>query len=205
MSSSGDRRDATDREAGTAMWSGRGKEQQWEITLGIEEFHPAGHSATWMYPNISRNSRMEMIASRKGQAKEAGIFEAKWIRFCGLSRMKVVMVEKKVGAIQRVSPVPKKWFRSNGEPRVLNPDEDPLRIMERVLFLNNPLEISEVVDHVTFTSSGSGFQELFDESPRLSISGRRSSDLGLRIESGPWEVAEEVVTQFGRTRRLLPA
>jgi hypothetical protein len=87
----------------------------------------------------------------------------------------------------------------------LNPDEDPLRIMERVLFLNNPLEISEVVDHVPFTSSGSEFQEFVDESPRLGISGRRSSDLGLRIESGPREVTEEVVMKFGRTRRLLPA
>jgi hypothetical protein len=90
--------------------------------------------------------------------------------------MKVVW--KKAGMIQKVSTVPKKWFRSSGEHRVLDPDEDPLRIRERVLFLNNPLEFSEVVDHVTFTSRGSGFQEFVDESPRLGISGRRSSTLG---------------------------
>jgi hypothetical protein len=82
MSSFGDRRNATDCKAGPVIWSGRGKEQHWEIILRIEEFCPAGHSAPWMYPNISRNGRTEVIASRNGQAieaKQAIIFEAKRI------------------------------------------------------------------------------------------------------------------------------
>jgi hypothetical protein len=37
MSSSGDRRDARDCEAGPEISLGRGKEQQWEIILRIEE------------------------------------------------------------------------------------------------------------------------------------------------------------------------
>jgi thymidine kinase len=79
---------------GTAIWSGRGKERGSEIILRIKEFHPAGHSATWTYPNISRNGRTEMIASRNGQAieaKEAIMFEAKRINCCDQVRMKVVM------------------------------------------------------------------------------------------------------------------
>jgi hypothetical protein len=92
--------------------------------------------------------------------------------------MKVVMVWKKAMMIQKVSTLLKKWCRSSGEHRVLDPDDDPLRIRERVLFLNNHLELSEVVDQVTFTSGGSGFQEFVEESPGLGISGRRSSDLG---------------------------
>jgi hypothetical protein len=80
--------------------------------------------------------------------------------------------------IQKVSSVPKKWLRLSREHHVLDPDEDPIRIREQVLFPNNRLELSEVVDHVTFTSGGSGFQGFVDESPRLGIRERRSLDLG---------------------------